>query len=141
LRGQSGAKNSAVATIANLVKVNGTTHYLWRAVDQHGSVLDMLVQSRRNAVAAKKFFRRLRKGLQFVPRVIVTDKASYRVAHREMVPSVQHRRYVSERSSRELPPTHPCPGAGDERFASPGQAQRFCSRSAASESTFGPAVI
>ena len=37
------------------VKINGTTHYLWRAVDQHGDVLDILVQSRRNAVAAKRF--------------------------------------------------------------------------------------
>ena len=46
------------------VKINGTTHYLWRAVDQHGNVLDILVQSRRNAVAAKRFFRKLLKGLR-----------------------------------------------------------------------------
>src|SRR5271166_5089631 len=60
------------------VKINGVTHYLWRAVDQHGDVLDILVQSRRNAVAAKRFFRKLLKGLRYVPRVIVTDKlASY----------------------------------------------------------------
>jgi len=39
-----------------LVKINGTTDYRWRAVDQHGNVLDILVQSRRNAVAAKRFF-------------------------------------------------------------------------------------
>jgi putative transposase len=65
------------------VKINGTTHYLWRAVDQHGNVLDILVQSRRNAKAAQRFFRKLLKGLQSVPRVIVTDKlASYQVAHR-----------------------------------------------------------
>ena len=43
---------------------NGTIDYLWRAVDQHGNVLDVLVQSRRNALAAKKFFRRLLKGLR-----------------------------------------------------------------------------
>ena len=55
------------------MKINGTIHYLWRAVDQDGNVLDILVQSRRNAVAAKKFFRKLLKGLQYVPRVIVTD--------------------------------------------------------------------
>ena len=62
-------------------------------VDQHGNVLDVLVQSRRNAVAAKKFFRRLLTGLRSVPRVIVTDKlASYQVAHRELMASVQHRR-------------------------------------------------
>ena len=67
--------------------------YLWRAVDQHGNVLDILVQSRRNAVAAKRFFRKLLKGLRYVPRVIVTDKlASYQVAHRELMPSVEHRR-------------------------------------------------
>ena len=46
------------------MKINGTIHYLWRAVDQHGNVLDVLVQSRRNAVAAQKFFRRLLTGLR-----------------------------------------------------------------------------
>ena len=75
------------------VKINGAQRYLWRAVDQHGNVLDVLVQSRRNALAAKKFFRKLLKGLRHVRRVIVTDKlASYQVAHRELVPSVAHRR-------------------------------------------------
>src|SRR6201984_268922 len=74
------------------VKINGTTHYLWRAVDQHGDVLDILVQSRRNAVAAKRFFRKLLTGLRYVPRVLVTDKlGSYRVAHRELMSSVEHR--------------------------------------------------
>jgi len=67
------------------VKINGAQRYLWRAVDQHGNVLDVLVQSRRNALAAKKFFRKLLKDLRYVPRVIVTDKlASYQVAHREL---------------------------------------------------------
>ena len=46
------------------VKINGTTYYLWRAVDQHGNVLDILVQSRRNAAAARRFFRKLLKGLR-----------------------------------------------------------------------------
>ena len=73
-------------------KINGTIHYLWRAVDQHGNVLDVLVQSRRHAVAAKKFFRRLLTGLRYVPRVLVTDKlASYGPAHRVVMPSVEHR--------------------------------------------------
>ena len=58
-------------------KINDTIHYLWRAVDQHGNVLDVLVQSRRHAVAAINFFRRLLT-LRYVPRVLVTDKhASY----------------------------------------------------------------
>lgn len=49
------------------IRINGRQHYLWRAVDQHGNILDVLVQSRRNALAAKKFFRRLLKGLEYVP--------------------------------------------------------------------------
>ena len=43
-----------------ILKINGKLHYLWRAVDQHGVVLDILVQDRRNATAAKRFFKRLR---------------------------------------------------------------------------------
>ena len=75
------------------MKINDTAHYLWRAVDQHGNVLDILVQSRRNAAAAKRFFRKLLKGLRYVPRVLVTDKlGSYQVAHRELMSSVEHRR-------------------------------------------------
>src|SRR5215467_12431925 len=54
--------------------MNGKRHYLWRAVDQDDHVLDILVQSRRNKQAAKKFFKKLLKGLQYVPRVIITDK-------------------------------------------------------------------
>jgi len=75
------------------VGINGRLRYLWRAVDQHGDVLDVLVQSRRNAVAAKRFFRKLLNGLRYVPRVLVTDKlASYQVAHRELMSSVTRRR-------------------------------------------------
>ena len=65
------------------IRIQGVQHYLWRAVDQEGVVLDILVQPRRDAKAAKRFFRRLLKGLQYVPRVIVTDKLrSYGVAQR-----------------------------------------------------------
>ena len=46
------------------IRINGTIQFLWRAVDQHGTVLDVLVQSRRNALAATKFFRRLLTGLR-----------------------------------------------------------------------------
>ena len=109
------------------VTINGTTHYLWRAVDQHGNVLDILVQSRRNAVAAKRFFRKLLKGLRYVPRVIVTDKlASYQVAHRELLPSVTHRRskYLNNRAENSHQSTRVRERVM-KRFASPGQAQRF----------------
>src|SRR5438477_9314165 len=54
--------------------INGERHYLWRAVDQDDNVLDILIQSRRNKQAAKRFFRKLLKGLPYVPRVIITDK-------------------------------------------------------------------
>src|ERR1700726_3937284 len=57
-----------------MLTIRGKKHYLWRAVDQDGNVLDILVQSRRNTKAAKRFFRKLLKGLQYVPRVIITDK-------------------------------------------------------------------
>jgi len=109
------------------VKINGITHYLWRAVDQHGNVLDILVQSRRNAKAAQRFFRKLLKGLGYVPRVIVTDKlASYRVAARELVPAVSHRRskYLNNRAENFHQPTRVRVRVM-KRFASPGQAQRF----------------
>ena len=56
------------------LKINGRTHYLWRAVDQEGVVLDILVQSRRNKQAAKRFLGRLLRGMQYAPRIIVTDK-------------------------------------------------------------------
>ena len=59
------------------ITINKERHYLWRAVDQEGNVLDILVQSRRNKQAAKQFFRKLLKGCQYVPRVIVTDKLGF----------------------------------------------------------------
>src|SRR5262247_1264094 len=72
--------------------IRGERHYLWRAVDQDGEVLDILVQRRRNQCAAKRFFRKLLKGLHYVPRLIVTDQlGSYGAARRELLPSVAHR--------------------------------------------------
>jgi putative transposase len=83
-----------------LVRIRGKLHYLWRAVDQHRNVLDVLVQSRPNTKAAKRFFSKLLKGLCCVPRVVVTDKlGSYGAAKREILPSVEHRqsRYLNNR--------------------------------------------
>ena len=66
--------------------INGRRHYLWRAVDQDDNVLDILVKSRRNKKAAKKFFKKLLKGLQGVPRVIITDQLkSYAAAKGEEI--------------------------------------------------------
>jgi putative transposase len=68
-------------------RCKGERHYLWRAVDQDGNVLDILVQRHRDKRAAKKFFRKLLKGLTYVPRVIVTDKLkSSGAAKREILP-------------------------------------------------------
>jgi putative transposase len=111
------------------IKINGKTHYLWRAVDQDGNVLDILITSRRDAKAATRFFRKLLKGLAYVPRVLVTDKlASYGVAHRRLIPGVEHRRskYLNNRSENSHQPTRARERAM-KRFTSAGHAQRFLS--------------
>ena len=121
------------------IRINGQHHYLWRAVDQDGNVVDVLVQSRRNAVAAKKFFRRLLKGLHYVPRVLVTDKlGSYQVAHRELLCSAEHRRsrYLNNRAENSHQPTRQRERAM-KRFASPGRRSGSSRRSAASHRTSG----
>jgi putative transposase len=90
------------------VRILGVQHYLWRAVDQEGVVLDILVQERRDANAVERFFRRLLKGLQYVPRVIVTDKLrSYGIAQRQLRPGVEHRqsRYLNSRAKNSHRPT------------------------------------
>ena len=91
--------------------INGRHHYLWRAVDRDGNVLDILVQPRRDAKAAKRFFRKLLKKQCRVPRVLVTDKLrSYQVAHRAVMPSVEHRqsRYLTNRAENSHQPTRHC---------------------------------
>jgi putative transposase len=90
------------------VRIRGKLHYLWRAVDQHGNVLDVLVQNRGNKKAAKRFCRKQLKGLCYVPRVIVTDKlGSYSAAKREILPGVEHRqsRYLNNRCEISHQPT------------------------------------
>jgi len=111
------------------LKINGQLHYLWRAVDQDGDVLDILVQSHRDKKAAKKFFRKLLKGLRYVPRVIVTDKLrSYSAARTEIMPSVEHlqRKYQNNRAENSHQPTR-LRERVMRRFKSAGQAQRFLS--------------
>jgi putative transposase len=83
------------------IRINGELHYLWRAVDQHGVVLDIQVQDRRNTAAAKRFFNRLLAGLRYKPRRLTTDGLkSYGVAPREILPEVRHRtsRYLNNRA-------------------------------------------
>lgn len=111
------------------VQINGRRQYLWRAVDQDGNVLDILVQPRRDAKAAKRFFRKLLKRQCASPRVLVTDKLrSYAVAHREVMPSVQHRqsRYLNNRAENSHQPTRQRERVM-KRFKSIRHAQQFLS--------------
>jgi transposase-like protein len=90
------------------LRINGELHYLWRAVDQNGVVLDILVQDRRNASAAKRFFKRLLAGLRHRPKRIITDGLrSYGVAQREILPDVRHRnsRHLNNRAENSHRPT------------------------------------
>ena len=111
------------------LKINGKRQYLWRAVDQDGNVFDILVQSWSNKAAAKKFFRKVLKGCQYVPRVLITDKlASYGAAKREVLSSVEHRqsRYLNNRAENSHQPTRKREHVM-QRFKSAGHAQRFLS--------------
>ncbi|MFJ8719577.1 IS6 family transposase [Streptomyces violaceus] len=108
------------------IKINGRLQYLWRAVDQDGHIL---VQSRRDKAAARRFFRRLLKKIRTVPRVVVTDKLrSYGAAHREVMPSVEHRSHkgLNNRAENSHQPTRQRERAM-KGFHSIGGAQRFLS--------------
>ena len=111
------------------IKIAGVQHWLWRAVDQTGMVLDVLVQSRRDKRAAKRLLRKLLKRQGRAPRVMITDKlASYSAAKREMMPGVEHRRHkgLNNRAENSHQPTRRRERQM-KRFKSAGQAQRFLS--------------
>src|SRR5215217_955911 len=112
-----------------LIMIGGVKHWLWRAVDQAGMVLDVLVQSRRDKRAAKRLLRKLLKRQCRAPRVMVTDKlGSYSAAKQELMPGVEHRRHkgLNNRAENSHQPTR-----RRERqmkhFKSARQAQRFLS--------------
>jgi putative transposase len=91
--------------------------------------LDILVQSRRSAAAATRFFRKLLKGLRYVPRLIVTDKLkSYAAAKSKILPRVEHRqsRYLNNRAEVSHQPTRRRERQM-KRFKSARHAQRFLS--------------
>jgi putative transposase len=111
------------------ISIAGKKHWLWRAVDQHGVVLDILVQSHRNAKAAKRLLRKLLKKQGMVPRVIITDKlASYAAAKKVVIPGVEHRQHkgLNNRAENSHQPTRRRERIM-KRFKSAGQAQRFLS--------------
>jgi putative transposase len=111
------------------IRIAGKKHWLWRAVDQDGFVLDILVQSRRDKKAAKRLFRKLLKKQGRAPRVLVTDKLkSYAAAKREIMPGVEHRQHkgFNNRAENSHQPTRRRERIM-KRFKSPRQVQRFLS--------------
>src|SRR4029077_18977734 len=111
------------------IRINGQQQYLWRAIDQDGDVIDILVQPRRDQRAAERFFRKLLKGQERQPRRLVTDKLrTYEAARRVIMPSVVHdtERYANNRAEVSHEPIRQ-----RERqmrgFKSVAQAQRFWS--------------
>jgi putative transposase len=111
------------------LKIAGQKHWLWRAVDQNGIVLDILVQSRRDKDAAKRLLRKLLKRQCRAPRVMVTDKlGSYSAAKRELIPGVEHRQHkgLNNRAENSHQPTRRRERQM-KRFKSAGQVQRFLS--------------
>jgi putative transposase len=120
------------------VKINGNQHYLWRAVDQDGEVVDVYLQARRDGAAAKRFFERLLRSHGDEPRKIVTDKLrSYGVAHRELIPETIHstKQYENNRVEQSHEPTRVrergMRGPASRKFKSVRQAQRFLGAHAA----------
>jgi putative transposase len=114
---------------ADVISIAGRKDWLWRAVDQHGIVLDILVQSRRDAEAAKRLLRKLLKKQGIAPRMMITDKlASYSAAKREIMPGVEHRQHkgLNNRAENSHQPTRRRERIM-KRFKSAGQAQRFLS--------------
>ncbi len=109
------------------IKINGELHYLWRAVDQDGDTIDILVQKRRNKAAAKRFFRKLLKSQHQPPWRMITHKLkSYLAAHREVLPSVTHstEQYENNRAEVSHEPTRQRERQM-RRFKSRHHAQRF----------------
>ena len=122
-RGDKWHLDEVVLTIA------GKKHWLWRAVDQEGFVLDVLVQSRRDKKAAKRLFRKLLKKQGRAPRVLITDKLrSYAAAKREIKPGVEHRQHkgLNNQAENFHQPTRRRERIM-KRFKSPRQVQRFLS--------------
>ena len=109
------------------VKISGRQHYLWRAVDQDGEVVDVYLQAKRDGAAAKRIFRRLLRSSGTEPRKIVTDKLrGYPVAQREVMPETIHstQQYENNRAEQSHEATR-VRERGMRRFKSVKQAQRF----------------
>jgi len=124
--------------VCRTIQINGKQHYLWRAVDQDGEVVDVYLQTRQDGATAKRFFKRLLRSHGADPRKIVTDKLrSYGVAHRELMPETIHSttQYENNRAEQSHEATR-VRERGMRRFKSMGQAQRFVTAHAAVSNLF-----
>jgi putative transposase len=125
------------------LKIKGTRHWLWRAVDRHGIVLDILVQQRRDQHAAETFLRRVVAAAGCAPRVVITDKlASYPPALRRVLPKAEHRRHrgLNNRAENSHAPARHVSEPW-RRLKSPKQARTSSDRLALWAITSEPAVI
>ncbi|GEO18785.1 hypothetical protein MAE02_64810 [Microvirga aerophila] len=85
-----------------VITIAGQKHWLWRAVDQDGYVLDEIVQTRRDTIAAKRLLKRLLKKQGCPPRRMITDKlGSYAAARRQIMPRAEHRSHKGLNSRAE----------------------------------------
>jgi putative transposase len=129
-------------TLLGAFKIRGKRHWLWRAVDQHGIVLDILVQSRRDQHAAERFLRQVVDCVGYEPRVVITDKlASYLPAIRRVLPNAEHRRH--KRLNNRAENSHLPPRKRErllQRFTSADHAQRFLGPFIAVSNHFRPRV-
>jgi putative transposase len=120
------------------VKIGGTQHYLWRAIDQDGEVLDVYLSEKRDGAAAKQFFRRILKTAKAEPRRLISDKlASYTVAHRDLIPEALRdtSRYANNRVESSHQETRSRERAM-RRFKALGMAQRFLTVHATTQNLF-----
>ena len=124
--------------VCRTIQITGKQHYLWRAVDQDGDVVDVYLQAKRNGTAAKRFFRRLLRSHKGEPRKIVTDKLrSYGVAQRELIPEAIHS--TKQYENNRLEQSHGQTRVRERvrrKFKSTGQAQRFLVAHAAVSTLF-----
>ena len=124
--------------VCRTIQINGKQHYLWRAVDQDGEVLDVYLQRKRDGAAAKRFFRRLLRNHGAEPRRIVTDKLrSYPVAHRDVIPDSIH--VTDQHANIRAEQSHEATRVrerGMRRFKSVAQVQRFVTAHSAVQNLF-----
>jgi putative transposase len=122
------------------IRINGTIHYLWRAVDHNGVVVDILVQAKRDRVAVERFFCYLIHSAGTLPHTVVTDRLrSYSAALPRVLPNVRHQRghWHNNRAENSHQPTRERERRM-RRFKSPEQAQQFLSVHSAIASHFRP---